>query len=195
MSKEDPKHGRWILPLVIAGLIGFTVVFVRALPAADVSAGTTTTTLSDSATTTTLSETTTTTTLPQDIKAFLGELDRFEATTQELNTELNQANTDWENRDETGVSFDETVEAFEGVSNGHQEIANQVAGTVVPDPYAEVWPDAITLSLDLVTKADAVIEGLRAPDDGTARREAVAAYDEASAAFLAQLETVRAATP
>lgn len=194
MSKEDPKHGRWILPLVIAGLIGFTVVFVRALPAADVSAGTTTTTVSES-TTTTVADSTTTTTLPQDIKAFLGELDRFEATTQELNTELNQANTDWENRGETGVSFDDTLASFEAVVESHQEVANQVAGTVVPDSYAEVWPDAITLSLDLVTKANAVIEGLRAPDDGTARRDAVAAYDEATAAFLAQVETVRAATP
>ena len=35
MSKEDPKHGRWILPVTIAALIGFTYLFVTALPPAE----------------------------------------------------------------------------------------------------------------------------------------------------------------
>ena len=43
VSKEDPKHGRWILPVVVAALIGFTYLFVNALPPAEIPVGTTTT--------------------------------------------------------------------------------------------------------------------------------------------------------
>ena len=76
MSKEDPKHGRWILPLVIVGLVGLTYSFVNALPPAEVPLGTTTVPV----TTSTLPPETTTTTLPPDIAAFLLLLDVYEAT-------------------------------------------------------------------------------------------------------------------
>jgi len=85
VSKEDPKPGRWVLPIVIAVLIGFTYVFVNALPAADIAASTTTTV---PATTTTVAQTTTSSTLPTDILAFLQELDRFENVANDLQIEL-----------------------------------------------------------------------------------------------------------
>ena len=189
MSKEDPKHGRWILPIVIAGLIGFTYVFVNALPAADVAASTTTT----STTTTTAAPTTTTsTTLPADIKAFLLEVDRFEDVAKELDVELNSVNDAWEAKE---IDFDTAHADFTAVRDGAQVLADEVTATSVPDPYVEAWPETIALAEDLVVRADAVIAGLEAPDDGTARREAVAAYDTATADFLAQLDVVRAQTP
>ena len=43
--------------------------------------------------------------------------------------------------------------------------------------------------------AEAVIAGLQAPDDGTARREAVALYNEETVAFQDQLDVVRSLTP
>ena len=66
----------------------------------------------------------------------------------------------------------------------------------VPDPFTTAWPDTIERSQDLITAAGDVIEGLRAPDDGSQRREAVRAYNEqATPAFLDQLDVVRALTP
>ncbi len=192
MSKEDPKPGRWILPVVIAALIGFTYVFVNALPPADVAASTTTT--SSTSTTTTLGSTTTST-LPTDILAFLAEVDRFEATAADLLTELNSVNENWENRETTGATFDETLDGFTKVHDDAQELANQVAATTVPEPYPPAWPDTITVSQDLVTKAESVIAGLKAPDDGTERRTAVQAYNDATVAFAAQLDNVRSLTP
>lgn len=189
VSKEDPKHGRWVLPLVVVGLIAFTVVFVRALPAADVAQSTTTT---SSTTTTTTPSSTTTTTLPADVRAFLNEVDRFRTTTQDLRDQLNALNSQWE-ADEVG--FDAAVVGFQEIADAHQATANEVTATVVPQPFADSWPDAIALSLDLVAKTDAVIEGLRAPDDGTLRREAVTAYGAAVDNFLAQLSVVEAAAP
>ncbi|MGI9666804.1 MAG: hypothetical protein ACR2N2_06840 [Acidimicrobiia bacterium] len=189
MSKEDPKPGRWVLPIVIVALIGVTYLFVNALPAADVAASTSTTT---SSTTSTTQAPATTTTLPNDILAFLQELDRFEQASTDLQTELNSVNEQWEAGD---IDFDTALAGFEAVRDGAQVLANEVAATSVPDPYTPAWPDTITSSQDLVTAADAVVDGLQAPDDGTARREAVVKYNEATVAFHDQLDVVRALTP
>jgi len=188
VSKEDPKPGRWILPIVIAALIGFTYVFVTALPVADIAASTTTTL---PPTTTQPPTTTTTSTLPTDVLAFLQELDRFENLANDLQTEMDAVN----NAREDGASFDDTLAGFEAVQDGAQDLANQVAATTVPDVFAPAWPGTIDASQDLVTQADAVIEGLRAPDDGTQRREAVAEYAVKTTAFINQLDVVRGLTP
>jgi len=189
VSKEDPKPGRWILPIVIVTLIGFTYVFVNALPAADVSASSTTTVPT---TTTTTVAPTTTSTLPNDILAFLAEVDRFETLAADLLVELNNVNSQWEAKD---IDIHDTEDAFIVLRDDAQKLADQVAATTVPDPYSPAWPDAITTSQDLVTQADAVIEGLLAPDDGTLRRAAVQAYNDATVAFSAQLDVVRGLTP
>ncbi len=189
VSKADPKPGRWILPIVIAALIGFTYVFVNALPPADVAASTTTTI---PPTTTTTLPPTTTTTMPAEILAFLGEVDRFETVSADLLTQLNDINSLWEDRE---ISFDEALDRFTEVHDDAQDLANQVAATTVPVPFQPAWPDTITASQELVVQAEAVIDGLRAPDDGSLRREAVKAYDEATTAFGAQLEVVRGLTP
>jgi len=191
VSKEDPKHGRWILPLVVAGLIGFTYVFVNALPAADIAASTTTT----SSTTTTVVQTTTTTTLPSEIRGFLNDVARFETTAQELVTAAQEANDAWENREETGATFDETLAVFEEVAAESRTLADEVAAVTVPDPYVDLWPAAIASSEDMAVTGAAMVQGLRASDDGSARREAVAAYEAAGAAFLASLDAVDQVTP
>ena len=166
-----------------------TYIFVYSLPAADVAASTSTT---SSTTTTTQPGSTTTSTLPADILAFLQEVDRFEAVSQDLLTELTETNDQWEARE---ISSDEAAAGFAAVRDGAQELANQVAATTVPDPYAPAWPDTIVASQQLVTTAEAVIEGFEAPDDGTLRREAVAQYQVDTVAFQDQLDAVRALTP
>ncbi len=192
VSTSDPKPGRWILPVVIVALIGFTYMFVNALPPADVAASTSTT----SSTTTTLPPTTSTsTTLPNDILAFLQEVDRFEANALALQTSLEVVNADWENRDDTGATLDETKAGFEEVRDGAQELANQVAAAIVPEPFPPPWPETILASQLLVTRANEVIDGLLAADDGSLRRQAVTLYADATTAFTAQLDTVRALTP
>jgi len=188
VSKEDPKPGRWILPIVIAALIGFTYVFVNALPPADIAASTTTTL---PPTTTTVAPTTTSSTLPVDVLAFLQELDRFENVANDLQTQMDEVN----NAREDGASFDDTDAAFEVVKDDAQVLANQVATTSVPSVFESSWPDAIAASQNLVTQAQVVIDGLHAPDDGTLRRAAVAEYALTTKAFNDQLDLVRELTP
>lgn len=188
VSKEDPKPGRWVLPIAIAALIGFTYIFVNALPAADIAASTTTT---QPPTTTTLRPTTTTSTLPTAIVAFLLELDRFEKVANEVQTEMDAVNQTRED----GSSFEEADTGFEAVKDGAQELANQVAATTVPDEFMSAWPDTIAASQDLVVQAQVVIDGLHEPDDGTLRRAAVEEYAVTTKAFNDQLDVVRALTP
>jgi hypothetical protein len=193
VSKTDPKPGRWILPIVIAALIGFTYLFVNALPVADVAASTSTTT---STTTTTIAPTTTSTTLPNEILAFLQELDRFEQIAISLQTELDQVNDDWEDRDRTGATLSETEAGFEDVRDRAQELSDQVAAASVPEPFPPAWqPDTIVAAQALPTTAQEVIDGLLAPDDGSQRRQAVEDYAAATTAFTDQLDVVRALTP
>jgi hypothetical protein len=192
VSTTDPKPGRWILPVVILALIGFTYMFVNALPPADVAASTSTT---SSTTTTTIPATTTSSTLPADIQAFLQEVERFEAEALALQADLELVNDNWENRENTGATLDETREGFEDVRDAAQELSNQVAATVVPEPFPPAWPDTIIAAQLIVSRADDVIDGLLAPDDGSQRRQAVTAYGEATTAFIEQLDTVRSLTP
>ncbi len=194
MSKEDPKHGRWILPVVIAALIGFTYLFVTALPPAEIPVGTTTTAVA-SETTTTVPTETTTTTLPADIAAFLSLVDGYEATANTIANDIDDTNTAWENRADGVPSLEDTLAAFEAARVEAQTLSDNVAATNPPDAYTAAWPDSITAAAALPPGVDAVIEGLRAPDDGTARREAVDAYEVLTTEFLASLDLVRAATP
>ncbi len=188
VSKEDPKPGRWILPSVIAALIGITYVFVNALPPADIAASTTTTL---PPTTTTIAQTTTSSTLPIDILAFLQELDRFENVANDIQAQMDEVN----NAREDGATVDDTGAAFEAIKDEAQDLANQVAATSVPDVFASAWPDTIAASQDLVTQAQAAIDGLSAPDDGTLRRAAVEEYHVTTLAFNGQLDIVRELTP
>ena len=189
MSKEDPKPGRWVLPVVIAALIGFTYIFVNALPAADVAASTSTTL---PPTSTTTQPPSTTTTLSNEILAFLQEIDRFEGVAAELLEDRNAVNDAWE-ADE--LSLGEAEAGFLEVKDAAQSLANQVAATSVPEPFQSAWPKTITDSQALVTAAQAVVDGLLAPDDGSLRREAVIQYGADTATFLAQLDAIRALTP
>jgi hypothetical protein len=87
----DPKPGRWILPLVVLGMVAFTYFFVRELP----EASTETTLVSSPGTTTTVPGTegsTTTgpgngTTLDPETQAYLDEIDA-------INEELQVQRTD-----------------------------------------------------------------------------------------------------
>jgi hypothetical protein len=194
VSKEDPKHGRWILPVTIAALIGFTYLFVTALPPAEIPVGTTTTVVA-AETTTSVPEGTTTTTLPADITAFLRLVDDYEATANSIANDIDDTNNAWENREDDVPSFDDTLAALEVAEVEAQTLSDSVAATNPPDDFVGAWPAAVTAAGALPPGVNAVSEGLRAPDDGTARREAVAAYEVLTTEFLATLDAVRAATP
>jgi hypothetical protein len=190
VSRQDPKPGRYILPVVVAALIGLTYVFVNALPPVDIT--TTSTSTAPTASVDATPETSTTSTLPSDAVAFLAEVDRFEAIAADNLVQLNDVNTRWE-ADE--IEFSETKNGFVEVRDSAQNLTDQMAASTVPETYQPEWPAALVASQELVTRATAVIAGLEAPDDGTLRQQAVQAFNDASIVFADQLDIVRSQTP
>jgi hypothetical protein len=190
VSTQDPKPGRYILPVVVAVLIGLTYVFVNALPPVDITTSSTTT--APSAAVETSTETSTTSTLPSDAVAFFAEVDRFEAIAADNLVQLNEVNAAWEAEE---IEFSEAKSGFVEVRDSSQNLVDQMAASTVPETYQPEWPAALVAGQELVTRATAVIAGLEAPDDGTLRQEGVQAFNDASIAFADQLDIVRSQTP
>ena len=192
----DPKPGRWILPIIVIGMIGFTYFFVQTLEASD-EPGTATTTSTVPATTTTTGGTPGATTAPTTTLAAGTEeyvqlvLDK-QTEADDLALELIRANDAWENRETTGVGFPETEAAFIQLQQDTIAFAEMVR--TMPGPpagfpaAAEAHAGMITAAGKMETASQDILDGLRAPDDGTLRRAAVEDYLEAVDEFNAAAE-------
>ena len=170
MARNDPKHGRWILPLIIAAMVVLTVTFVNGLDPADSPEGTTTVPEPPFPTTPTSS----TTTLPPSLSAFMVTMDVFQTQAQGFRDEVTRINDDWEARRTTFndtraelVSLQQTLELWD------DEVANI---NDVPGELAEGHVELVIETSDLAPAVEDIVLGLEAPDDGTLRRDAVNDY-------------------
>ncbi len=176
----DPKHGRWILPLIIVAMVVLTIVFVTSLEPAEQEEGTTTTLPPP--------PTTTTTTLPSDVAAFLVTLNVYESQVTAFQADVNAINADWEDR----RVYDEALSSFEEARAAVASWEDEVAGAQVPTPLAEAHVQLVLEVEKLAPAVDDVIAGLQAPDDGTLRRQAMIAFNDQVDVILSAIDTVRA---
>jgi hypothetical protein len=176
----DPKHGRWILPLIIVAMIVLTITFVNSLEPSESEAGTTTTLPPPS--------TTTTTTLPLDVATFLVTLDVYETQVNAFLGDIQGINADWE----SNRNFDETHAAFEEVRAAIAEWEQEVAiGADVPAALAEAHVQLVLEVEQMAPRVDDIIAGLEAPDDGTLRRTAMIDFEDQVDAVLDAIATLR----
>lgn len=188
----DPKPGRWILPLVVLGMIAFTYFFVSELDGA--SPDTTLATGEQPGTTVggtgngdnggdgTTSTTGSQSQLDPETQAYLDEIDAIDSELQVQRTDLVTAN-DAFNEDPRGIEFDEAVSRFEAVESATQGLVERHEASSPPEALAsnhETLTTAIVLASDSITEA---IEGLRSTDTGERRNAAVNAYATASADY------------
>jgi len=179
----DPKPGRWILPLVILGMIAFTYFFVRELP----EASTETTLVSGSETTTTVGDETTSTTsggsdLDPETQAYLDEIDDINTQLQVQRTELVTVNTAF-NQDPREVEYSEAVDRFGVVVTQTQELADRLRAVTVP---ATLESNHTTLQgfLDAAaTSASEALDGLQSTDTGERRNAAVNAFAQSASDY------------
>jgi len=137
--------------------------------------------------------TTTSTTLPPAIEVYLTNLAGDKEALAAVVDELNRVNDSWENRDETGVSYSDTEAAFVAVSDQavvfseavelHRPPADRAGLT---DAHQRVYESALAVS---EAAADA-LAGLRAPDTGELRREAVVEFRAAAATFNQNVDQI-----
>jgi hypothetical protein len=179
----DPKPGRWILPLVILGMIAFTYFFVRELPEASPD-----TTLAGQPTTTTAPDSSETTVddggteLDPETQAYLDELDDINADLQLLTTEMVTVNDGFD-ADPREIEYEDAEPRLEVVANDTNDLSDQVTAMTVPAGL-EVNHDALKTAVQFAALAAGdALDGLRSTDTGELRRAAVEAYVQATGDF------------
>ncbi|MFP5331510.1 MAG: hypothetical protein ACLGHX_03975 [Acidimicrobiia bacterium] len=184
----DPRPGRWLLPLVILGMVLFTYVFVQALPSAE---GEGTDLSADASTTTTTSpedSSTTTTTAPApldpSVQGYLDTVAAQEAQLTGFQTEMAAINGQWDAEERT-VTYQDTEAALVDLASRVRTWAEEVATVVAPLGLEGVHTVLSAAAAEAANAADAVVAGLQSSDTGEARRAALDSFDEAVRAFTA----------
>ncbi len=170
MLSHDPKHGRWILPIIIAAMVILTYTFVNGIdpaisPTGEPDDG------ADPAFPTT--PTSSTTTFPPNVAAFMVTLDIFDNKLQQFAAEAERINASWDSNE---ASFGETRQAFDDLKVQLDQWQTDIATVDVPTELAEGHVALVIEVSDLALKVEDIILGLDAPDDGTLRRAASAEY-------------------
>jgi hypothetical protein len=176
----DPRPGRWILPLVVLGMIAFTYFFVRELPEAStdttlVSGGPTTTTLDDGSTTTTGGGGT----LDPATEAYLGEIDNINTDLQVQRTEFVTVNNSF-NEEPRGIEYTDAEARFEAVVTATEELAQRLRDLTPPTALEPNHTNLQGYLDDAVTSATEALDGLRSTDTGQRRNDGVNAYVQAA---------------
>jgi hypothetical protein len=190
----DPKPGRWILPLVILGMIAFTYFFVRSLPEASPD----TTLAAGSSPTTAVGGDSSTTvpgeggTIPDEAAAYIAELDRINGEFQALNAELVAVNTGFD-ADPREIEFGDAESRMEAVAASAQSLSDQTAA-LVPPAGLEANQEALAAAASLAARAAGeAVTGLQSADPGDLRRAAVTAFTGAVTDFDVEVENARTA--
>ncbi len=178
----DPKPGRWILPLIIVGMVAFTYVFVNSLE--DTAAANPVTNTSTTVTTSDIE--------PIDVEPTIGEndpgvqayLDQLVALSTDLNTlsqEMNSINERWDNRE---VEFATARDFLRDDLNPRiAQWVTRVEGAEVPAEFVDQHTNLINNAGPISVAAVAILDGLEAPDTGEARRAALEQFNTAVAAY------------
>lgn len=193
----DPKPGRWILPLVVLGMVAFTYFFVQQLPGAatDPEDLVTTTSAGEGSDTTQPTETTApTTTVPLDpaVASYLDTLTALEEQLIGYQTEMSSVNSGFDANPRT-VEYNEADDRLEELAANLQQFADTVSGIAPPVGFEGSHQALVQAANDAAVAAQAALEGLRLPppDTGEQRRQAVAAFDDAVGAFQAEVANIR----
>jgi hypothetical protein len=192
----DPKPGRWILPLVVLGMIAFTYFFISELPEASpdttLAAGGTTTTVPNGETTTTPGTDPGNGTVVPEVETYLAELDEVNTALQLLRTEMVTVNDGFD-ADPREIEYSDAEARMTTVETDTQALADRVAAMTVPAGF-ETSHQALTSAIDQAAGAASdALDGLQSDDPGELRRAAVVAYTQAADNFATEVENTRTA--
>jgi hypothetical protein len=184
----DPKPGRWILPLVILGMVAFTYFFISALPEAP-----TDTTLIGGASTTVPEGGSTTTTPGQggsvdaETQAYLDSISSINDQLTILDTELTAVNAGFD-ANPREIEYPEAESRMDAVATGAQDLSDQMVA-LTPPAGLEDNQATLAASIDLAARAAGeALSGLRSTDSGDLRHAAVTAFTSATTDFDAEVQ-------
>jgi hypothetical protein len=189
----DPRPGRWLLPLVILGMVLFTYVFVRTLPGAEADAvdldnGATSTTTTTAAAADPESTTTTTTPLDAETAAYLDALNGLETQLTGFQTTMSTVNGQWD-ASPRQIEYADAEAALAELS-GEVGAWADAAASVTPPLSLTDSHTLVSQAAEIVSEsAAAVLSGLQAPT-ADPRIAALEQFDAAVRAFTATVDDV-----
>lgn len=185
---------------MVLGMVFFTWAFVQRLDPDEISddeADSTTTTTVATSEPSDSAESTTTTTLPSDLQQYLDQITSDQETLAVIAADMDAVNAAWDDRENTGVTYGETEDAFEQIVANDTIFRDGVTIHLPPAGYGEALGQAHEQALDaseqVLSGAEAVLEGLQAPDTGQARQAALLDFRAAVAEFDIAVEEITAA--
>ena len=181
-TKADPKPGRWILPLVIIGMVIFTYVFVgnirdntQLTDIDPIGIGSTDTTQPGTGSSTPPTTQPTGVVVDAESIAYLERITELDANLTALYTTMLQTNDDFDARTVAYAAARDEIR--DTINPSFVSWAADVKATVAPDSNAELT----ALSTELAGRADSVVQatidilaGLQSSDTGEARAAALA---------------------
>ena len=191
----DPRPGRWLLPLVILGMMAFTYVFVQNLPASeddtqDIGAdGTETTTTT---TTTTLATGPTTTTIPTELspeaQAYIDQVAAAESALLEFQAEMANINSAWD-AEPAEIEYSVARDQLADLANRLETWASDLSSVVPPPALSEIHGTLVATGNAAANAADDVLVGFEGPD-AAPRLEALDVFDTAVRQFTAVADDI-----
>lgn len=193
----DPKPGRWILPLIIVGMVGFTYFFVQQLPETEPDE---TTTTSSATTSTTGSSgdggttTTTANTVPAEVQAYVDKMAGSNAELAGIEADLLDVNTQ-QDTDPRVIVYSDALALFKDVETRSSVFADGVEIAAPPagyDTLATIHADLATAAGKIRTAGSNARSGFEGPS-AQPRRDAIAAFQAASVEFTTAYDALVAA--
>ncbi len=191
--KPDPKPGRWILPLIIIAMVGFTYVFTSSITPTlpDVTVGTeaatTDTTPTDSTDNGAIITEEPVAPVDPEVTAYIAQLQAFEAELDTIATTLVEANAGWDART---LDYNDTKTAFQESAGSLGTWANGVSSSLAPASMGSLLnphQDIIDATVAPVEEAKKALDGLVNSESGVPRREAIQAFSIAADVFRTKI--------
>lgn len=189
----DPKPGRWLLPLVVLGMMLFTFVFVSRLPGSEPAATTSPTSPTDSTQPSGSStpDTTTGTTLPADpaLTAYREAITPLGTQMSSLQTEMATVNAGWD-ADPKQLTAAETQTRLTAVRDQAAALAAAL-GQITPPVGLETQHATLADAANrAAAEANNTLSGFTSAPGPEQRRAGAVAFDAAATDFLAALATI-----
>ena len=194
---QDPKPGRLVLPLVLIGMIATTYTFVNRiatnndLDVLDVQEEVVT--VEEEATEDTTTTSTTTTTLPLEVVTYLEEIQGEKVQSDELGQKVVEANENWDDRENTGVQYQEAKDQFANFIEDAEQFVTTVSEPGPPNTFANLVTshEELKVLADLIYEdAKELLEGLTSSDTGERRAAALDSFNKNLALFQQKIEEI-----
>jgi len=192
---SDPKPGRLILPLVLIGMVATTYTFINRVTTnnnlevinieEDADEEIVSEEVVDETTTTS-----TTTTLPENVVAYLEEIQAEKIQSTELGKKVLETNERWNNKE---TSYQEAQQEFkEFISDAEQFVAT-VTDPGPPTSNANLVSnhEELKVLVSLIYEdTKELLEGLTAPDTGEKRSAALSSFNSNLGTFQQKIEEI-----